>query len=149
MLAARSEQAVYVADNESKDFIAPNRLGPLTVRLRRPRGLYRQPSAQPDAAPRVEIDRMGDLALVLGLAGYPAGYDGRGHTKMKRSGGRQVRVARLLTLWPSYFLRLPALCFLLIGTPLPRRRTPAGTRLLSPSFSLTTVAANVIIWLTR
>lgn len=64
-LDARPEQAVYVADNETKDFIAPNRLGLLTVQLLRPHGLYRQPSPQPDAAPKHRIDKLGKLAKLL------------------------------------------------------------------------------------
>jgi putative hydrolase of the HAD superfamily len=64
-LHARPEQMVYVADNETKDFIAPNRLGLLTVQLLRPWGLHREPSSLPDAAPRVRIDRLSQLAEVL------------------------------------------------------------------------------------
>ncbi len=65
MLGVRPEQAAYVGDNETKDFIAPNRLGLLTVQLRRPSGLHRQPSPSPDAAPKARIDRIRDLAGVL------------------------------------------------------------------------------------
>jgi putative hydrolase of the HAD superfamily len=64
-LDARPDQAVYVADNETKDFIAPNRLGLLTVQLLRPHGLYRQPSPLPDAAPKRRIDKLGKLAKLL------------------------------------------------------------------------------------
>jgi putative hydrolase of the HAD superfamily len=64
-LDARPEQAVYVADNEAKDFIAPNRLGLLTIQVLRPSGLYRQPSPLPDAAPKRKIDKIGNLAKVL------------------------------------------------------------------------------------
>jgi len=64
-LGAHPEQAVYVADNETKDFIAPNRLGLLTVQLLRPQGLYRQPSALPEAAPKHRIDKLGRLAKLL------------------------------------------------------------------------------------
>ncbi|MCX5644796.1 MAG: HAD family hydrolase [Phycisphaerae bacterium] len=64
-LEARADQTVYVADNETKDFIAPNRLGLLTIQLLRPSGLYRQPSPLPDAAPKRKIDRIGDLAEIL------------------------------------------------------------------------------------
>ena len=64
-LAARPEETAYVADNEIKDFIAPNRLGLLTVRLLRPSGLYRQPSSLADAAPKVKIGTIGELAGVL------------------------------------------------------------------------------------
>ena len=64
-LGARPEQAVYVADNEAKDFIAPNRLGLLTVQLLRPSGLYRQPSPLPQAVPKHRIDKLGKLAKLL------------------------------------------------------------------------------------
>ncbi|MBM4027577.1 MAG: HAD family hydrolase [Planctomycetes bacterium] len=63
-LAARPDQAVYVADNETKDFIAPNRLGILTIQVQRPQGLYRQPSPVPDAAPRL---RIAEIAALPGL----------------------------------------------------------------------------------
>lgn len=65
LLGARPEQAVYVADNALKDFIAPNRLGMLTIQVRRPSGLYSQVSSQPDAAAQLRIDRLGDLPGVL------------------------------------------------------------------------------------
>jgi len=64
-LEARPEHAVYVADNETKDFIAPNRLGMLTIQLARASGLYRHPSALPEAAPKVRIDRIAKLVEVL------------------------------------------------------------------------------------
>jgi hypothetical protein len=51
-----------LADNETKDFIVPNRLGLLTVRLLRPSALYRQPSSRADAAPRVKIAAIGEWA---------------------------------------------------------------------------------------
>jgi putative hydrolase of the HAD superfamily len=65
MLHARPEQMVYVADNETKDFIAPNRLGLLTVQLLRSSGLYRQPSPLPDAPARLRIDRIDKLPRLL------------------------------------------------------------------------------------
>jgi len=64
-LSARPEQTVYVADNETKDFIAPNRLGLVTIQLLRPSGLYRQPSPLPEAAPKLKIDRIDELAKIL------------------------------------------------------------------------------------
>ena len=69
-LEARAQQTVYVADNETKDFIAPNRLGLLTIQLLRPSGLYRQPSPLPEAAPQLKIGTIGDLAGIL--AGFEA-----------------------------------------------------------------------------
>ncbi len=65
MLQTRPEQMVYVADNETKDFIAPNRLGLLTIQLLRPSGLYRQPSPLPEATPKVRIDRIDKLPKLL------------------------------------------------------------------------------------
>jgi putative hydrolase of the HAD superfamily len=64
-LGARPAETVYVADNETKDFIAPNRLGLLTVQLLRPNGLYREPSSRADAAPRTKIGSIAELTGVL------------------------------------------------------------------------------------
>ncbi len=64
-LDARPEETVYVADNATKDFIAPNRLGLLTIQLLRPSGLYREPASRTDAAPKVKIGAIGELAGVL------------------------------------------------------------------------------------
>lgn len=65
MLGSLPEQTACVADNESKDFIAPNRLGLLTIQLLRPAGLHRQPSPLPDAAPKLRIDKIDRLMEVL------------------------------------------------------------------------------------
>jgi putative hydrolase of the HAD superfamily len=65
LLSARPEQMVYVADNEAKDFIAPNQLGMLTVQVLRPRGLFTQACPQPDAAPKLKIDRIDKLIGLL------------------------------------------------------------------------------------
>ncbi len=65
ILETRPEQTVYVADNETKDFIAPNRLGLLTIQLLRPAGLHRRSSPLPDAAAMLKIDRIDKLAKVL------------------------------------------------------------------------------------
>lgn len=64
-LQAQAQETVYVADNATKDFIAPNRLGLLTIQLLRPSGLYRQPSPLPQAAPKLKIGAIGDLAGIL------------------------------------------------------------------------------------
>ena len=42
-----AHEFVYVADNPSKDFVAPRRLGWRTVRVRRPEGQYAQLSVEP------------------------------------------------------------------------------------------------------
>jgi len=44
-LNENSQNAVYIADNPQKDFIAPNDLGILTVRIIRPAGLHKDLSA--------------------------------------------------------------------------------------------------------
>jgi len=63
----RAEQMVYVADNDAKDFIAPNQLGMLTVQLLRPRGLYGRVSSPPlpSAAAKLKIDRIDQLIGLL------------------------------------------------------------------------------------
>jgi putative hydrolase of the HAD superfamily len=67
LLHTPPEQMAYVADNEAKDFIAPNQLGMLTIQLLRPRGLYRQVSnpLPADAPPKLRIDRIGELIPLL------------------------------------------------------------------------------------
>ncbi len=56
---------VYVADNEKKDFIAPNRLGFVTVRIIRPKRIHAEPAAEPAAAAHHTINRIGRLPTVL------------------------------------------------------------------------------------
>jgi putative hydrolase of the HAD superfamily len=64
-LEVRPENAAYVADNEKKDFIAPNRLGFATVQLIRPRGIHTEPSEQPNAAAQHIIHEIGRLPPLL------------------------------------------------------------------------------------
>jgi len=64
-LNARPGEAVYVADNEAKDFIAPNRLGMLTIQVLRPHGQRRPAAPLPNAAPKHRIDTIGNLSKVL------------------------------------------------------------------------------------
>jgi putative hydrolase of the HAD superfamily len=62
-LAVRPEESVYVGDNPHKDFIAPNRLGWDTVRLRRRGQLHlRVEPAASIAAPAKEIVRLSELS---------------------------------------------------------------------------------------
>ena len=65
MLGTLPQQTACVADNESKDFIAPNRLGLLTIQLQRPAGLHKRPSPLPDAPPKLRIDRIDRLPTLL------------------------------------------------------------------------------------
>jgi len=64
-LSVGPEQAVYVADSEAKDFIAPNRLGMMTIQILRPHRLHRQAAPLPGAVPKHRIDRIGSLTTLL------------------------------------------------------------------------------------
>jgi len=59
------ESIVYVADNQMKDFIAPNRLGFLTVQIIRPAGLHTESSEQSDAAAQYVIRKIRQLPELL------------------------------------------------------------------------------------
>lgn len=61
----RPQQCVYVADNPAKDFIAPNKLGWQTVRIRRSDGVYRDAPVAAGGEPRVTIEGMGQLVPAL------------------------------------------------------------------------------------
>lgn len=59
-------EAVYVADNPSKDFLGARQLGMQTVRIRRPDGLYTHlEPPTPEHAPDAEIKTLEDLDLQL------------------------------------------------------------------------------------
>jgi putative hydrolase of the HAD superfamily len=64
-LNTRPETMVYVADNQMKDFIAPNRLGFITIRIIRPAGLHKATSQEPDSAARYTISRISQLPSLL------------------------------------------------------------------------------------
>jgi putative hydrolase of the HAD superfamily len=59
-----AHEFVYVADNPSKDFVAPRRLGWKTIRVRRPEGEY----ARLCAEPALEADRIVTSLRELDLA---------------------------------------------------------------------------------
>ena len=62
----RANHYVYVADNIEKDFIAPNQLGWITVRLRHPDNVHRPPSApSPLARPQHDLDGIDRLMSTL------------------------------------------------------------------------------------
>jgi len=65
-------QCAYVADNPSKDFVAPNQLGWRSVMVRRPGGLYGDCSAAAGGQPQVVIDSLDALPESLVSAG-PSG----------------------------------------------------------------------------
>lgn len=58
-------QMVYVADNETKDFIAPNALGMLTVQLQRPARLHTDSAPHQGAAPRLRVQQITELPTLL------------------------------------------------------------------------------------
>jgi putative hydrolase of the HAD superfamily len=64
-LNAKPETIAYVADNEKKDFIAPNKLGFLTIRIIRPAGLHSEPSQEPGAAAKYTIRQISQLSALL------------------------------------------------------------------------------------
>ncbi|MHC4114068.1 MAG: HAD family hydrolase [Planctomycetota bacterium] len=68
------EAIAYVADNTKKDFIAPNKLGILSIQLIRPGRIHTELSDLPGAAARHVIHRLSELPLLLekfGSAGCP------------------------------------------------------------------------------
>lgn len=65
LLNTQPQHMVYVADDETKDFMAPNQLGMLTIQLLRRRRLHTQPSAQPNATPKLRIDEIDKLIGLL------------------------------------------------------------------------------------
>ena len=64
-LDAQPKNSVYVADNEIKDFIAPNKLGFSTIQLRRPDGIHTQSSTEPDATAKHVISEISQLPGLL------------------------------------------------------------------------------------
>jgi len=65
ILKARPENMVYIADNEKKDFIAPNKLGFLTVQLIRPARIHTSIWAQSGAKARFVIHKISQLPALL------------------------------------------------------------------------------------
>jgi putative hydrolase of the HAD superfamily len=55
----------YIADNEKKDFIAPNKLGFLTFQIIRPARVHTESSSQSGAAARYIIHEIGQLPALL------------------------------------------------------------------------------------
>ena len=65
ILDAKPENTTYVADNEEKDFIAPNKLGFSTIQIIRPARVHSGSSQQPDAAPQHIIHELAQLTDLL------------------------------------------------------------------------------------
>ncbi|MHC4659128.1 MAG: HAD family hydrolase [Planctomycetota bacterium] len=64
-LNAKSQNMAYVADNEKKDFIAPNKLSFSTVQIIRPARLHTESSDQSSAAARHIIHKISQLPPLL------------------------------------------------------------------------------------
>lgn len=64
-LKVRPESIAYVADNEKKDFIAPNQLGFLTIQLIRPARIHTDSAQEPAAAAQYVIHRISELPALL------------------------------------------------------------------------------------
>ncbi|MHC4596621.1 MAG: HAD family hydrolase [Planctomycetota bacterium] len=64
-LNATPENTAYVADNEKKDFIAPNKLGFLAIQIIRPGRIHTEPSGEPGAAARYVIRQISQLPALL------------------------------------------------------------------------------------
>ena len=64
-LNANPQNTVYIADNEKKDFIGPNKLGILTIQIIRPARLLIESVPQTDAAARHKIYKISQLPALL------------------------------------------------------------------------------------
>jgi putative hydrolase of the HAD superfamily len=64
-LNIKAENAVYVADNEQKDFIAPNKLGLITIEINRPAGIHRSINNAPYAAAQHKISTIKQLSALI------------------------------------------------------------------------------------
>ena len=64
-LNTEPKNIAYIADNEEKDFIAPNKLGFLTIQIIRPVRIHTSISDQPDAAARCVIHEISELSALL------------------------------------------------------------------------------------
>ncbi|MGB2863553.1 MAG: HAD family hydrolase [Sedimentisphaerales bacterium] len=65
ILNAKPENMVYIADNEKKDFIAPNKLGFLTVQLIRSARIHTSVSAESGAKALCVIHKISQLPALL------------------------------------------------------------------------------------
>lgn len=65
-------QAVYVGDNAAKDFLAPNRLGMVSVQIHRPLGLHTAPPEHDRGAARYRLTGLDDLPGLLQSLDAPA-----------------------------------------------------------------------------
>lgn len=59
------ENAVYIADNPQKDFIAPNKLGMATIQLKTPYQIHDFQPQSPDSAPKQSINNINQLPQLI------------------------------------------------------------------------------------
>ena len=64
-LNVKAETMAYVADNQKKDFIAPNKLGLLTIQIIRPARIHTESSRQAGAAAQHVIHKITRLPTLL------------------------------------------------------------------------------------
>ena len=64
-LNTKRQNSAYIADNEKKDFIAPNKLGILTIQIIRPARLHTKTAPQADAVARYKIYKISQLPALL------------------------------------------------------------------------------------
>jgi putative hydrolase of the HAD superfamily len=64
-LNARPENVAYIADNEEKDFIAPNKLGFFTIQIIRPARIHTKTAQQADATARHKLYQISQLPALL------------------------------------------------------------------------------------
>jgi putative hydrolase of the HAD superfamily len=62
------EGCIYIADNPIKDFIAPNRLGWRTIRIRRPGGIHWRMNCTKGSQPSVELNDLSEIPILLHLS---------------------------------------------------------------------------------
>ena len=76
-LGVEPGRCVYVADNAAKDFVAPNALGWVTVRIHRVEGIYRDAPAADGGSAQHDLDRLDQLAAALDASVAPPRGSGR------------------------------------------------------------------------
>jgi putative hydrolase of the HAD superfamily len=64
-LGTRPENSVYIADNEKKDFIAPNKLGFVTIQILRPARLHTSACEQAEGKAQYIIGQISQLLSLL------------------------------------------------------------------------------------
>lgn len=64
-LNAKPQAIAYVADNQMKDFIAPNKLGFLTIQITRPARIHTSTSEAPNATAQYVIRKISQLPTLL------------------------------------------------------------------------------------